>query len=304
MGSVLTRSFLRTIPNGVKSAQARLVLRCALLEAPIPALLQAPSLPTTDECLECIPDPQCRPFVSTVLRQLAARVTGDLFISSDDVATLSKAGLAAAKGVLLNLVPEFSAEITLPRAGIPYLRKRLAGHHLTPREMTDFQDVAPEVFELLECVYKVGNEAAELQMKSFFEGLAGIIEARELVTPPPWELIPETYNPPKRGIPLPPPPPPPPAPRTARRITVFHCATECALHYADLYLRSTLQCTQDLLSILLTRVCKGVIRGATRPDLTVRVQRIRALTSLWVDDGKLVEFLIGFVLMGSATVQV
>jgi hypothetical protein len=262
------------------------------LEAPIPAHFQtcdAP-LPTIDECLGCIPDPRCRPFVSTVLKQLAARVHGDMYISPDDVAaTLSKSGLAAAKAVLLNLVPAFSAEITLPRAAIPFVRKRLARIKLTLHETREFQDIAPEVFELLDCVDKVGNKAAVVQSHAFLEGLAGIVEAREYVIPPPWELIPETYNPPKRGMP----PHPPPISPVFNRIIIL-----CELNVFSLFM-------QDSLSILLTRACKGVIRRATpMPYLTARTLQVRVLTSSSVDDGKRVVFLIGFVLMGSATVQV
>lgn len=202
MGSVLDRTFLRTIPTVVKSDQARLVLRCALLEAPLPAHLMQSSLtplPSTDTSLECIPDARCRPFVSTVLNQLASRDSGELFISSDDAA-FSKEGLISAKLVLLNLIPKFSIENTLPRRAIPLLRKRLSmPSSLTTTESKEFQDIAPEVFELLHCVYKVGNKAAELQLKSFMEGLAGLVEDQEVVHPPPWEPIPETYNPPKFG---------------------------------------------------------------------------------------------------------
>ena len=146
---------------------------------------------------------------------------------------------------------------------------------LTTTESKEFQDIAPEVFELLHCVYKVGNKAAELQLKSFMEGLAGLVEDQEVVHPPPWEPIPETYNPPKFGK--------------------CYCLHLMFAHHLF---------TQGLLYILLTRACEAVIHGGTTPDLTMRSQPILARTSSWVDEGKLVAFLIGSVRMGSVMAQV
>ncbi len=201
MGSVLDRALIRTVP-GVKSAQARLVIRCALLGAPVPAHLgpSSSTLPTIEQCVTCIPDAGCRPFILTVANQLAHGVTGDLFIDAHDVPTLSKAGLNSAKLLMLNLIPEFSIENTLPRRAATFVRKKVSIFGvLTEDEKNELRDLSPEIFELL-TVANVGNQGAKLELNAFLEGLCRLVEDSDVVTPPPWEEIPHTYNPPTRGI--------------------------------------------------------------------------------------------------------
>ena len=202
MGSVLDRTLIQSA-DGVKAGAARLVLRSAILGSPLPILEEngRSLLPSVTEALRCIPE-KCRRLVSLVIEHSSARRSGTTYVRADEE-QLSKDGLISAKAVLLTLVPEFSAECTLPLSLVPTVLELTKGGGLPSNFETArvrLHDCAPEVFELIKEV-RDGSVATAVLVKKFLRGLCALISCQMLLTiaPPPWEPIPNTYNPPARG---------------------------------------------------------------------------------------------------------
>lgn len=202
MGSVLDRTFIKSTAD-VKAGAARLVLRSAILGSPLPILEEngRSLLPSVTEALRCIPE-KCRQLVSLVIEHSSARRSGTTYVR-DDEEQLSKDGLISAKAVLLTLVPEFSAECTLPLSLVPTVLE-LTEHGPLPYNFDTararLHDCAPEVYELIKEI-RDGSVATVVLVKKFLRGLCALISSQMLSTiaPPPWEPIPKTYNPPARG---------------------------------------------------------------------------------------------------------
>ena len=205
MGSVLDRTFIKSTAD-VKAGAARLVLRSAILGAPLPVFEESvrSPLPSVAEALQCVPE-KCRQLVSIVIDHSSARRSGTTYVRADEE-HLSKDGLSSAKAVLLTLVPEFSAECTLPLSLVSTVLE-LTKHGPLPTNFDTararLHDCAPEVFELLKEI-RDGSVATSLLVKKFLRGLSALISSPMLSTiaPPPWEPIPNTYNPPARGKPI------------------------------------------------------------------------------------------------------
>ena len=202
MGSVLDRTLIQSA-DGVKGGAARLVLRSAILGSALPVLEEngRSRLPSITEALRCIPE-KCRQLVSLVIEHSSARRSGTTYVR-DDEEQLSKDGLISAKAVLLTLVPEFSAECTLPLSLVPTVLE-LTEHGPLPYNFDTararLHDCAPEVYELIKEI-RDGSVATVVLVKKFLRGLCALISSQMLSTiaPPPWEPIPKTYNPPARG---------------------------------------------------------------------------------------------------------
>lgn len=206
----------------MSQAASRFVLRSALLGSPIAVPRQpvceeaggstsphviGSRVPTIAEALECIPEP-CRNLAELVIEQQRSGVSGVAYIR-DREQLLSKRGLASAKAILLTLIPEFSAENTLPRCVISKLVTLLEQHQSPSVKFrkSDVEearktvgDYAPEISDLLTELY-CGSIASIAIVKRFLVGLCQFImrQVRAVVEPPPWEPIPGTYNPPARG---------------------------------------------------------------------------------------------------------
>jgi hypothetical protein len=202
MGSVLDRTLIQSA-EGVKAAAARLVLRSAILGSPLPVLEEKGRslLPSVTDALRCIPK-KCRRLVSVVIEHSSARRSGTTYVRADEE-QLSKDGLISAKAVLLTLVPEFSAECTLPLSLVPTVLELTKNGPIR----SDFEtararlhDCAPEVYELIKEV-RDSSVATAVLVKKFLRGLCALVSSQILssIAPPPWEPIPKTYNPPARG---------------------------------------------------------------------------------------------------------
>ena len=198
IGSVLDRAFIQSTGD-IKGDAARFVLRSAILGSPL-TVSNSP-LPSVTEALLCLPS-HCRRLVSLVIKQTNARRSGTTFVRADEE-QLSKDGLSSAKAVLLTLVPEFSAECTLPLSLVPTVLELTKDGPLPSNFDTArarLHDCAPEIFELIREV-KDGSAATAHLVTTFLRGLCELITSQLLSTiaPPPWEPIPNTYNPPARG---------------------------------------------------------------------------------------------------------
>ena len=118
---------------------------------------------------------------------------------------LSKHGLDAGRAVLRCLIPEFSAEQTVPRHVVPHLRGLLVGSEaISIDKLTEARlkigTYAPEVFNLVYSEFTQGSVPARLLVCSFLLAICSLVEdSYDLISVPPWELIVDTYNPASRG---------------------------------------------------------------------------------------------------------